>query len=81
MSDGQALALAATVERLRLELEAHRAAVRTRTVLDQATGMLAERFGCEPAEARDHLAALAAVDGLRVEVAAALLLGVEPPRE
>ncbi|WP_067472935.1 SpoIIE family protein phosphatase [Actinomadura hibisca] len=77
MQQSQALALAATVERLRHELDAQRRGERARTVVEQAKGLLAERLGCGVETAYDHLLELAAQAGVRPASAAALLLGVD----
>src|SRR4051794_21450744 len=75
MVDGRAITLAATVERLRLELED----VRKHAVIERAKGLLAERLGCPLEEAHDHLISVAAANTLDLPAAAAVLLGVGPP--
>ncbi|WP_433338525.1 SpoIIE family protein phosphatase [Spirillospora sp. CA-294931] len=75
MQQSQTVALAATVERLRLELDAQRRELRARTVIEQAKGLLAERLGCGVETAYDHLLTLAADAAVDPAVAAALLLG------
>ncbi|GGO87918.1 SpoIIE family protein phosphatase [Wenjunlia tyrosinilytica] len=59
--------LAETVERLRAQLDAARAAARARGVVELAKGILVERLKCGPAEAARHLAQLA--DSARTPVA------------
>jgi PAS domain-containing protein len=75
---GRAAALAATVDRLRVELEQLHATVRTSAVLEQAKGLLAERLGCGVAAAHTHLLEIARDSGVAPEVAARLLLNPEP---
>lgn len=75
---GRTAALAATVDRLRAELEQLHATVRTSAVLEQATGLLAERLGCGVAAAHTHLLEIARDSGVAAEVAARLLLHPEP---
>lgn len=50
------LALSATVDRLREELDGLRAAMRSRAVIEQAKGMFMERYGCTDEEAFARLA-------------------------
>ncbi|MBW8483424.1 SpoIIE family protein phosphatase [Actinomadura parmotrematis] len=71
----RALALAGTVERLRAELAELRGEQRARAVVEQAKGLLAERFGCGVEAAHEHLLQVAADAGVEPAVAAALLLG------
>ncbi|MBO2449822.1 SpoIIE family protein phosphatase [Actinomadura barringtoniae] len=77
MQQTQTVALAATVERLRRELEDQRRELRSRTVIEQAKGLLAERLGCGVESAYDHLLQLAADADVEPAVAAALLLGTD----
>ncbi|MDL4776998.1 SpoIIE family protein phosphatase [Actinomadura xylanilytica] len=77
MHQSQTVALAATIERLRLELQAERSAWRARTVIEQAKGLLAERHGCGIETAYDHLLELAVEAAVEPAVAAALLLGTD----
>ncbi|MFB4302349.1 SpoIIE family protein phosphatase [Actinomadura sp. NTSP31] len=53
-------------------------AVRAAAVVEQAKGMLAERFGCGVEAAYDHLLELASDSGMEPETAAALLVGADP---
>ncbi|WP_344285088.1 ANTAR domain-containing protein, partial [Actinomadura napierensis] len=53
-------------------------AVLAAAVVEQAKGMLAERFGCGVEAAYDHLLELASDSGMEPETAAALLLGADP---
>ncbi|WP_063765479.1 SpoIIE family protein phosphatase [Nonomuraea candida] len=63
--------LAATVERLRQEIERTRRAAADRAVIELAKGVLVERLGCGPAQAAEQLAGLAAKAGVSpLEVAA-----------
>ncbi|QXJ19864.1 SpoIIE family protein phosphatase [Actinomadura graeca] len=78
MDSDASAALATTVERLRRELEAERRGRRARTAVEQAKGLLAERLGCGPDTAYDHLLELAADTGVEPATAAALLLGTDP---
>lgn len=71
----QELTLAATVQRLRLEVEALRRSAHAGAAVEQAKGLLAERYGCGVEEAYDHLLSLAADAGVDPAEAAALLLG------
>ena len=70
-----------TVERLRREVEGLRAAAQAASVLDQATGLLAERLRCGVAAAQTHLLEIARGSGVTPEVAARLLLAPEPGEE
>jgi PAS domain-containing protein len=82
MDDGpgveRAATAAATVDRLRAELEQLHAAARTTAVLEQAKGLLAERLGCGVAAAHTHLLEIARASGITPEVAARLLVTPEP---
>jgi len=67
-------ALAATVERLREELDGLRQAMRSRAAIEQAKGMLMERHGIGPDEAFERLARLSQHANIKlVDVAAALV--------
>src|SRR5262249_30884949 len=69
-----AAALAATVERLREELDGLRQAMRSRAAIEQAKGMLMERHGIGPDEAFERLARLSQHANIKlVDVAAALV--------
>ncbi|WP_354638796.1 SpoIIE family protein phosphatase [Kitasatospora camelliae] len=73
----------AAVERLRREVEELRARLGGRVVVDLATGMLAERLACSPADALDQLARLARESGVPLGEIAADVVGdaVAPPQE
>src|SRR5437867_307356 len=77
--DRQGIMLAATVERLRTELESLRRSIRDHTVVEQAKGLLAERLSCEVDAAYEHLLQLAHDTAVDPATAAALLLGVTLP--
>jgi hypothetical protein len=75
--DGDPLAL--TVERLRDEAEGLRQAMRSRANIEQAKGMLMERYGCDPDEAFSRLARLSQHANLKLaDVASAMVAGVLP---
>jgi serine phosphatase RsbU (regulator of sigma subunit) len=75
------LALAATVSRLRTEVEELRHALRTQAVVEQAKGMLAAEFECTPDEALSHLTQLAEHNAVSLlEISAALLGASVPPQ-
>jgi serine phosphatase RsbU (regulator of sigma subunit) len=75
----QVIMLAATVERLRTEVEQLRATLRTSAVVEQAKGILAERFACGVDAAYEHLLELARDNNVSQVAAAALLLGLSLP--
>ncbi|GDY29050.1 SpoIIE family protein phosphatase [Gandjariella thermophila] len=75
------MALAATVSRLRTEVEELRHALRTQAVVEQAKGMLAAEFDCTPDEALAHLAELAAHNSASLLEVSAALLGASAPPE
>ncbi|WP_329234779.1 SpoIIE family protein phosphatase [Actinoallomurus sp. NBC_01490] len=77
----RAASLADTVDRLRAELEQTHAVARRTAILEQAKGLLAERFGCGVAAAHTHLLEIARDSGVSPEVAARLLLTPEPGGE
>ena len=77
--------LAPTVDRLRDEVEGLRHALRSRSIIEQAKGMLMERYGCTPDEAFERLARLSQHANVKLaDVASALveasLAAAEPPR-
>lgn len=62
------------VHRLRGEVEGLRLAMRTRAIIEQAKGMLMERYGCGPEEAFDRLAKLSQHANIKlIDVASALV--------
>lgn len=66
--------LAATVERLRREVQAAHAAADGRALIELAKGVLIERFHCGPTEAAGHLAGLAEQTGMSpLELAADII--------
>ncbi|MFD9128189.1 SpoIIE family protein phosphatase [Kitasatospora sp. NPDC059571] len=74
-ADPERAVLEAAVDRLRAEAEGLRAAMRTRAVIEQAKGLLAERLGCTPEEAFERLSALSQDANRKVADLAAELLG------
>ncbi|MFD0273166.1 SpoIIE family protein phosphatase [Kitasatospora sp. NPDC127111] len=76
-----ALALAATVRRLQRGLDRLRTEERERAAVDVATGILAERLRCTPAEAAVRLARLAREAGQPAAVLAADIAGVPGPAD
>lgn len=70
-----ARALAGTVRRLQAAAAREEAAARTRSVVELATGILAERLGVLPAEAAAQLARLAREAGVPVATLAADIAG------
>ncbi len=66
---------AATMHQLRVEIDELRRALRTKAVIDQATGVLAERLRCGLSDAFGHLNQLAHDTDLGVAEAAELLVG------
>lgn len=72
---------AATVERLRAEIEHLRSTAHASAVLEQAKGLLAERLGCGVAAAHTHLLEIARDSGVTPEAAARLLLTPGPGAE
>ncbi|MEU3567830.1 ANTAR domain-containing protein [Kitasatospora sp. NPDC036755] len=67
------------VDRLRAEAEGLRRAMRTRGVIEQAKGMLAERLDCTPEEAFEHLVRLSQDTNRRLVDLAAGLVGIAAP--
>ncbi|MFB7668525.1 SpoIIE family protein phosphatase [Kitasatospora sp. NPDC056138] len=67
--------LAAAVRRLQAELAGLRSALAARPLVEVATGILAERLGCPPADAAEQLAVLAGQAHVRVPELAAEILG------
>ncbi|MFF4378112.1 SpoIIE family protein phosphatase [Kitasatospora sp. NPDC001547] len=74
-----AAVLREAVDRLRTEAEGLRRAMRTRGVIEQAKGMLAERLDCTPEEAFDHLVQLSQDTNRRLADIAAGLVGLAAP--
>jgi PAS domain-containing protein len=70
---------AARVRRLESEVTGLRQAMRTRGLIDQAKGMLAERLGIDPEESFGHLSRLSQHHNVRVVDVAADLLGAPRP--
>lgn len=67
-------ALAPVVNRLRDEVDGLRAAMRSRAIIEQAKGMIMERYGCTPDEAFDRLARLSQHANVKLaDVASALV--------
>ncbi|MFG3227156.1 SpoIIE family protein phosphatase [Kitasatospora sp. NPDC048194] len=77
--DPTAQALAATVRRLQDEVRHVQAGARGRSLVDLATGILAERLGLLPVEAAVHLARLARDAGVPVPSLAADIAGSPAP--
>lgn len=73
--------LAQTVRRLQAELAEQRRASRSRAVVDLATGMLAERLGLPPEQAREHLEHTALSSNTALAEFAAYVLGRRSPVE
>lgn len=71
--------LQATIDRLRAEVEGLRTSMRTRGVIEQAKGVLAERLSCSPEEAFTHLVRLSQDANLKLTHIAAALLGIATP--
>ncbi|UGQ10313.1 SpoIIE family protein phosphatase [Yinghuangia sp. ASG 101] len=71
--------LAATVDRLRAEVDGLRRAMRSRGVIEQAKGMLMGRMSCTADEAFSHLAQLSQHTNMKLVEVAAGLLGVAAP--
>ncbi|MER7583736.1 SpoIIE family protein phosphatase [Kitasatospora sp. NPDC097691] len=69
------------VDRLRAEAEGLRRAMRTRGVIEQAKGILAERLDCTPDEAFGHLMRLSQDSNRRLVEIAAGLVGRAAPIE
>jgi len=74
------LDLVATVERLRGEVEGLRQALRSRAPIEQAKGMLMERYGCTPDDAFQRLATLSQHANIKLADVAAALVGVATPQ-
>ena len=66
---------AARVQRLEGEVAGLRRAMRTRGLIEQAKGMLAERFSCDPEEAFGYLSRLSQDANVRVVDIAADVVG------
>ncbi|MGW3071942.1 MULTISPECIES: SpoIIE family protein phosphatase [unclassified Kitasatospora] len=75
----EAAVLREAVDRLRAEAEGLRRAMRTRGVIEQAKGMLAERLECTPEEAFGHLVQLSQDTNRRLADIAAGLVGLAAP--
>lgn len=74
--------LAQTIDRLRDELDGLRHAMTTRAVIEQAKGMLMERYGESTDEAFHRLATLSQHANVKlVDVAAALVAAAAPPAD
>ncbi|MCU7821258.1 SpoIIE family protein phosphatase [Kitasatospora sp. DSM 101779] len=71
--------LQATVDRLRAEVEGLQTAMRTRAVIEQAKGMLAEREGGTPDQAFDRLVQLSQDTNRKLVDIAAEVVGVAAP--
>ncbi|MFJ8622214.1 SpoIIE family protein phosphatase [Kitasatospora sp. NPDC093550] len=76
---GDTAVLREAVDRLRAEAEGLRRAMRTRGVIEQAKGILAERLGCTPDEAFGHLVRLSQDSNRRLAEIAAGLVGLAAP--
>jgi PAS domain-containing protein len=74
-ADGGELSWAARVQRLEGEVAGLRRAMRTRGLIEQAKGMLAERFSCDPEEAFGYLSRLSQDANVRVVDIAADVVG------
>jgi PAS domain-containing protein len=72
---GDELSWAARVQRLEGEVAGLRRAMRTRGLIEQAKGMLAERFSCDPEEAFGYLSRLSQDANVRVVDIAADVVG------
>jgi len=73
-ADGIREELAARVHSLSGEVAGLRRAMRTRGIIEQAKGMLAQRLGCTPEEAFAHLSRLSQEHNLRLSELAARLV-------
>ncbi|MEV4416015.1 SpoIIE family protein phosphatase [Catellatospora sp. NPDC049609] len=69
----------ARVQRLESELSGLRRAMRTRGLIDQAKGLLAERLSCDPETAFKHLSAMSQRQNISVVDLAADLVGATVP--
>ncbi|GAB4051722.1 SpoIIE family protein phosphatase [Catellatospora paridis] len=69
----------ARVQRLEAELAGLRKAMRTRGLIEQAKGLLAERFGCDPESAFERLSAMSQQRNISVVDLAADLVGATVP--
>ncbi|WP_212842316.1 SpoIIE family protein phosphatase [Catellatospora sp. IY07-71] len=69
----------ARVQRLESELSGLRRAMRTRGLIDQAKGLLAERLGCDPETAFKHLSVMSQRQNISVVDLAADLVGATVP--
>lgn len=76
-----AAVLAATVDRLRTEIDGLHAAMRTRGVIEQAKGVLMERLACSADEAFAHLARQSQDRNRKVVEIAAELVGADLPAD
>ncbi len=73
-AEAVATTLAATVDRLRDELDGLRQAMRSRALIEQAKGMLMERYGCTPEDAFTRLTTLSQHANIKLaDVASALV--------
>jgi PAS domain S-box-containing protein len=73
------LTWAARVQRLEGEVAGLRKAMRTRGLIEQAKGMLAERFSCDPEQAFGYLSKLSQDANVRVADIAADVVGAPRP--
>jgi serine phosphatase RsbU (regulator of sigma subunit) len=71
--------LSALIARQRQELDGLQSAAAARSVVDLARGMLMERLGCSPAEAREQLEHLSAESGTSLAELAAQITGQPLP--
>src|SRR5262245_60573701 len=72
---------AGRVQRLEAELSGLRQAMRTRGLIEQAKGRLAERWGVDAEQAFDMLSQLSQEANVRVVDVAAQVMGSTPPTE
>src|SRR5215475_4974534 len=72
---------AVRVQRLEAEVAGMRRAMASRGVIEQAKGMIAERLGCDPEEAFEHLSRISQQTNVRLaEVAAELVATAQRPQ-
>ncbi|MBO0871242.1 MAG: ANTAR domain-containing protein, partial [Micromonosporaceae bacterium] len=79
MPSDDELTWAARVQRLEGEVAGLRRAMRTRGLIEQAKGMLAERFSCDPEQAFEYLSKLSQDANVRVTDIAADVVGAPRP--
>lgn len=73
---------AVRVQRLEAEVAGLRRAMASRSVIEQAKGVLAERLGCSPDAAFEHLSAMSQKSNVRLaDVAASMLASMETTAE